>query len=245
MKKSVLLVAICLGSVFLSACLPIIQGASTVGSPISVGSDRRSAGTILDDRLTYLSLFKWTTEDEQLADAHLNFLVHNATALITGEVADNALRQYAASEAKRTHPKIVRVVNELQIGPNTSLLSRAKDSAITTQVELLFYDQEVFHPAHVRVITENQVVYLMGMVTEREANQAAKVATKAKGVRKMVKVIEYLQSLPEAEVHKAQQQQLQAQKTAEITEKKAALQAQKADIQRQINQRTGETGTSF
>jgi osmotically-inducible protein OsmY len=60
------------------------------------------------------------------------------------------------------------------------------------QVEALFYDQEVFHPAHIRVMTENKTVYLMGAVTKREADKAVKSATKVNGVKKVVKFFNYL-----------------------------------------------------
>ena len=71
-------------------------------------------------------------------------------------------------------------------------LSRAKDGIITVQIETLFLDQEVFHPTHVRVMTERRTVYLMGAVTKREAEHATNLATRAKNVDKVVKLFNYL-----------------------------------------------------
>jgi Predicted periplasmic or secreted lipoprotein len=104
--------------------------------------------------------------------------------LATGEAPNNDLRSYIVKQVQVIDPKVKSVINEIIIGSNSGYLSRIKDAAITTQVEVLFQNQEVFHPTHVKVMTENQAVYLMGKVTKREADKAATTAAKAKGVRK-------------------------------------------------------------
>jgi osmotically-inducible protein OsmY len=83
------------------------------------------------------------------------------------------------------------VTNELVIGPLTSYSARANDSGITGKVKARFVDAGKFNALHVKVVTEAAVVYLLGIVTEREANNAVEIARTTGGVRKVVKVFDY------------------------------------------------------
>jgi len=137
------------------------------------------------------------------------------------------------------------VFNEVSVKSNSSLLKRAKDSAITLQVEAMFQNQEVFHPTHVRVMTEAQTVYLMGSVTKREADKAVKIVTKAKGIKQVVRLFDYLKTRPAVEIKRDKLQVTESIKKEKLKQKKADLEAEKAKIQEKINQLTGTTGTSF
>ncbi len=234
MKKIILSTLLIANSLFLTGCLPTIQGASTVSTAITVANDRRSAGEVLDDRTIAFRLFAWPSTDATLEDAHLNFMVYDKAVLITGEAPTSSVRSYASKQAALQDGKIKQVFNEVSVGPNSSLLSRAKDSAITIQVEALFHDQEVFHPTHVRVMTENQTVYLMGAVTKREADKAVKIASKAKGAKKVVKLFNYLKTRPAAEVERDRQRELAAQKEAELKKQQAELDAKKAKLKQEL-----------
>ncbi|MDC9726886.1 MAG: BON domain-containing protein [Candidatus Thioglobus sp.] len=246
MKKIILSALLLTNTFLLSGCLPVIQGASTVSTVITVSNDRRTAGEVLDDRTIAFRLFAWPSTDVALEDAHLNFMVYDKNVLITGEAASSNLRNYAAKQAQLQDAKITQVFNEINVGPNSGLLSRAKDSAITLQVEALFHDQEVFHPTHIRVMTENQTVYLMGAVTKREADKAVKVASKAKGVKKVVKLFKYLKTRPAAEIERDRQRELAAQKEAELRKQQAALDAQKAKLKQELKALGGSAeGTPF
>ena len=173
-------------------------------------------------------------------------MVYNKTVLITGEVSNNALLSYASKHAQLQTPLIKQIFSEVIIGPNSGLLSRTKDSAITIQVEALFQNQEVFHPTHVRVMTEAQTIYLMGAVTKREADKAAKVASKAKGARKVVKLFDYLKTRPAAEIERDRLRALEDERITKFKKQKAELDAKKAELQRQIRALGGNTtGTSF
>ena len=245
MKKLALLALLIVHSVLLSGCLPAIQGISSVSSIISVNNDRRSAGVILDDKTTYLQLAAWAAEDPKLDDTHLNFLIYNKAVLITGETPNKALRTYISKQSKRQSPAIKQVFNEVSVRSSSSLLKRVKDSAITLQVETMFQNQEVFHPTHVRVMTEAQTVYLMGAVTKREADKAVKIATKAKGIKQVVRLFDYLKTRPEVEIKRDKLQVTESIKKAKLKQQKADLEAEKAKIQEKINQLTGTTGTNF
>jgi len=83
------------------------------------------------------------------------------------------------------------VTNELQVAGGSSLTSRASDATITGKVKARFLDANRFNVLNVKVVTEASVVYLLGIVTEREAADAVEVARTTGGVRKVVKVFEY------------------------------------------------------
>ncbi|ALE52515.1 hypothetical protein SP60_04365 [Candidatus Thioglobus autotrophicus] len=248
MKKLLISAVLIANSLLLTGCLPVIQGASTMSTIITTTNDRRSAGEVLDDRTIMFRMLAWPNQDSALEDVHLNFMVYNKSVLITGEVPSNAVLKYTIEQAQIQDPKIKQVFNEITVGPNSGLLSRSKDAAITAQVETLFHDQEVFHPTLVRVMTESQTVYLMGAVTQREAQKAVKVASKAKWAKKIVKRFDYLKTRPAAEIERDRQREIAAQKKAELLKKQAELDAKKAELKRQIQELNGGSameGTPF
>jgi len=245
MKKTRLLSTLILSSILLSGC---ISTASTVSTAITVANERRTTGEVIDDKTIGLRLLAWSTEDEKLSDAHLNFMSFDRKVLVTGEAPNNSIRNYIVKQIKIVDPKVKQVYNEIIISPKTSYLSRIKDTAITTQIEALFLDQEVFHPTHIKVMTENQVVYLMGKVTKREAEKATKIATSTKGinVKKVVKLFDYLKTRPAAEIARDRQREIDAQKAAELKKQQAELDAKKAELKRQLRALGGNTeGTPF
>jgi len=244
MKKTRLLSTLILSSILLSGC---ISTASTVSTAITVANERRTTGEVIDDKTIGLRLLAWSTEDEKLSDAHLNFMSFDRKVLVTGEAPNNSIRNYIVKQIKIVDPKVKQVYNEIIISPKTSYLSRLKDAAITTQIEALFLDQEVFHPTHIKVMTENQVVYLMGKVTKREAEKATKIATSTKGinVKKVVKLFDYLKTRPAAEIERDRQRELKAQQEIERKKKQAEIDAKKAELKRQIKELDGTVGTPF
>ena len=244
MKKTLLLSTLVLNSILLSGC--VVSTASTVGTAVSVVNERRTTGEMIDDKTIGLRLLAWATEDAKLKDAHVNFMSFDRIVLATGEAPSNDLRSYIIKQIQVVDPKIKKVINEIVVGPNSGYLSRMKDGAITAQVEVLFHDQEVFHPTHVKVMTENQVVYLMGEITKREADKAAKTAAKAKGVKKVVKLFDYLKTRPAAEIERDKQREIDAQKAAELKKQQAELDAKKAELKRQLRALGANTeGTPF
>jgi len=244
MKKILLLSTLLLNSILLSGC--ILNTASTVSTVVSVTNERRTTGEMIDDKTIGLRLLAWSTEDQNLSDAHVNFMSFDRIVLVAGEAPSGELRSYIVKQIQVTDPKVRKVINEIVIGPNSGYLSRVKDAAITTQVEILFQDQEVFHPTHVKVMTENQTVYLMGEVTKREADKAAKTAAKAKGVKKVVKLFDYLKTRPAAEIDRDRQRELNAQKAAELKQQQAELDAKKAELIKQLRALGGNAeGTPF
>ena len=241
MKKVIILCVIMITSSILSSCAPLVQGAAAVTTVATMSNDRRTMGEILDDKTLYIELGNLVADDTMLDDSHINFNVYNQSVLMTGEAPDINTRDYLESIVKSKSPNIKQLVNEVDVMPKSSYLNRARDGVITVQVETLFFDQEVFHPSHVSVLTEKGVVYLMGSVTKREAEHATNIASKAKNVKKVVKLFNYLLARPSKEVERDNKKKESAEKRAELEAKKAELEVK----QNELNQQLYELGSEI
>jgi osmotically-inducible protein OsmY len=111
--------------------------------------------------------------------------------LLTGEVPTEALKA-EAERVTRAVENVRNVFNELKVGPNTSIQTRTNDSVITSKVKARFVDANKFGALHVKVVTEDSVVYLLGMVKKQEAADATEITRTTGGVSKVVRLFEYL-----------------------------------------------------
>ena len=234
MKKVIILFMLFVSSTILSSCAPIVQGAAAVTTVATMSNDRRTMGEILDDKTLYMTLGNIVSKDSMLDDTNINFNVYNKSVLITGEVPTDDLKSYLEETVKKKASKINQLINEVAVMPNSSYLNRARDGVISVQIEALYLDQEVFHPAHVSVLTERGTVYLMGSVTKREAEQATNVASKAKNVKQVVKLFNYLAVRPSEEIERDNKNREDAEKRAALEAKKAELEAAQNELQQQI-----------
>jgi len=235
-KKVILLCALLASSFILSSCSPIVQGAAAVTTVATMSNDRRSAGEILDDKTLDFNLSSLVRKDAILEDMHINFMVYNKAVLMTGEASSAEAKNYLEKQIRRQAPKIKQFINEVAVMPNSGYLSRAKDGIITVQIEAIFLDQEVFHPSHIRVMTERRTVYLMGSVTKREAEHATNLATRAKNVDKVVKLFNYLLVRPAKEIEKDNKRKAEAERKEQLESKRAELEAAQAALQQQIDE---------
>ena len=236
MKKVILLCTLLISSFILSSCAPIVQGAAAVTTVATISNDRRSAGEILDDKTLDLNLSNFIRKDVILEDMHINFMVYDKVVLMAGEAPSAKARDYLEKQIKKKTPKMKKLINEVAVMPNIGYLSRAQDGIITVQIETLFLNQEIFHPSHVRVMTKRKTVYLMGSVTKREAEHATNLATKAKNVKKVVKLFNILLVRPAAEIEKDNKRKMEAEKRAGLEAKKAELATEQTALQQQINE---------
>jgi len=171
MKKN-LLPGITLSVLLLATLLPGCVGVAVVGAGSAAlsAADRRTTGVqIEDERIELVSSNRF---GEKFGDkAHINITSYNRNVLLTGEVADAASKAEVEKIVKGV-PNVRGITNDLQVGPVTSLSSRAGDAGLTGKVKARFVDATKFNAVHVKVVTENSVVYLLGIVTEAEANDA-------------------------------------------------------------------------
>lgn len=175
----------------LLAALPQLQGcfpvaATGVAAGVIAAEDRRTVGTITEDQGIE---FKASSRiSEKFKDGvHVNVTSYNRMVLLTGEAPDEATKT-AIGRIARAVENVRDVWNEIAIAGVSSLSSRTNDAVITSKVKARFVDAQKFSPFHVKVVTENGVVYLLGLVKRKEADDAAEIARTTSGVRKVVKV---------------------------------------------------------
>lgn len=181
-------------ALLLPGCVPVLIGAGA-GAAYSSLEDRRATGVQLDDEGIELRTAN-RISDRYGPAAHVNVTSYNRTVFLTGEVPDADARA-AVERIARAVPNVRGVNNETEIAGTSSLAARANDSLITSKAKARFLDARRFNPVHVKVVTEAGVVYLLGIVTEREADDAVELARTVAGVRKVVKLFEYCQPTDE------------------------------------------------
>ncbi len=180
----------------LIAGLPLVQGCAplVVGGAAATGvliaKDRRTIGTITEDQgIEFKAAGRIS---ERFKDGlHVNVTSYNRMVLLTGEVPDAAAKEQV-ERIVRGIDNVRGVYNELAVAGVSSLTARANDSITTSKVKARFVDAQKFNPLHVKVVTENSVVYLLGLVKRQEASDATEVARTTSGVQKVVRVFEYL-----------------------------------------------------
>lgn len=188
MRKFLLLAAF-LALPVLQGCIPLIIGGA-IGAGALVVTDRRPASVMAKDEGIEIRAVK-QINDRFRDTSNINVTSYNHNVLLSGEAGTEKIK--ADAEAIIRNDERVKIVfNELTVAGNSSLGSRGNDSAITSKVKTRFLaNAGRFSPNHVKVVTENNVVYLMGIVTKSEADAATEVASTTSGVQRVVKLFEY------------------------------------------------------
>jgi osmotically-inducible protein OsmY len=176
---------------FFSGCaLLVAAGVATVGTGVAVSQDRRTGGMLVEDQ-NIESKSNRRISEKMGDNAHVNVTSFNRNVLLTGEVSSESARK-EIEQAVKSVEHVRNVVNEIAVTPVSSFTSRSNDALITSKVKGRFMDGGKFQINHVKVITEDSVVYLMGIVNADEAGSAVDIARSTNGVRKVVKVFEYM-----------------------------------------------------
>ncbi len=172
----------------LSGCV-LLAGGAVVGGTLMY-TDRRTSGTQVEDEV--IERKASSRAADVLGDkGHINVTSYNRLLLVTGEVPADADKD-AVTAALKSIDNVASVDNELEIGFTTSITSRSQDTLITSKVKASFIDAKDIQAQAIKVVTEHQVVYLMGLVTEREAKRSADIAAGVSGVKKVVRVFQVL-----------------------------------------------------
>jgi osmotically-inducible protein OsmY len=172
---------------FLGGCAPLLIGGALAGGAM-VFTDRRTSGTQVEDEV--IELKGMNRVREVLGErGQVSVTSYNRIVLLTGEVPE-AADKTTVEQAVAKVDNVRSVVNELTVGLPRSITGRSSDALLTTKVKASFIDAKDLFSNALKVVTSQGVVYLMGRVTEREADRAADVARGVAGVRKVVKVFE-------------------------------------------------------
>jgi osmotically-inducible protein OsmY len=173
----------------LSGCAPLVVGAA-VGGTVLVATDRRTSGAQLEDQAIELKAANRLRE--QLGErGRINVTSFNRRVLLTGEIASEADRQTALRVVQGVE-NVVAVVDELAVMGSPSLSARSADALVTARVKAALVDARDLQANAFKVVTERGTVYLMGLVTQREANRAAEVVRTVPGVQRVVRVFEII-----------------------------------------------------
>ena len=170
----------------LQGCFPVV--AAGAGTAVLSALDRRTSGTQVEDE--GIELRAGNRLREKLGNrANVSVTSYNRNVLLTGQVADEATLAEAAAIVSEV-PNVRGVSNETEIAGVSSLTQRSNDALVTSKVKARILDSQRVNANHVKVVTENGRVYLMGLLTEAEGRAAKEVAASTSGVRKVVAIIE-------------------------------------------------------
>ena len=186
-RRGALLAAALAAASLLGGCAPLLLGGAAVGSAMVV-TDRRTSGTQLEDQ--EIELKAVNRGREIVGDpGHINATSYNRLVLLTGEVPSEADKASVEQSVTRIE-NVRRVVNELAVMGASSLGARSNDTLLTAKVKTSLIDAKDLMASTIKVVTERGTVYLMGIVTEREAARAADLARSVSGVQKVVRVFQ-------------------------------------------------------
>ena len=173
----------------LSACVPLIVGGAAVGGAL-VATDRRTSGAQLEDE--GIELRSIGRINENLGSrVHVNVTSYNRMVLLSGEVPTAQDKQLVEQIVSRVE-NVRSVANELAVLGASSLTQRSSDALITGKVKAAMVDTKDLFANAFKVVTERGVVYLMGRVTQREADRATEIARSTGGVQKVVRLLEII-----------------------------------------------------
>lgn len=172
----------------LAGCAPLIVGGAMVGSGFVI-TDRRTTGTQVEDQSIELKAAARVRELATLG--RVDVTSYNRIVLLTGEVPTAADR-VTVEKVVAGVENVRAVVNELAVGEKPSLSSRSNDALLAGKVKATFVDTKDVQANAFKVVVERGVVYLMGRVSEREAQRGTEIARSISGVLKVVQVFEIL-----------------------------------------------------
>jgi len=193
MKPVSTLLVITLAVTSFYGCAPVVVGGAAAGG--AALHSRRTMGTFVDDEGIELKARLAILENRELdSQIHINIISYNGVALMVGQAPTEALRQQAQDIVAATE-KVRLVHNEMTIAAPNSLMTRSSDSLITSKVKIALFNIKGikdFDPSRIKVVTEDGIVYLMGLVYHNEADAVSDQARQVRGVEKIVMVFEYL-----------------------------------------------------
>ena len=179
----------------LACCMIALSSCGSLLSTMNVGAikdhpgERTMAQIIEDDNIETKVTVNIHAENKAYQNTHLVVVSYNGYVLLAGQVIDDALKSGATSVV-RDIKGVRRIYNELEIGPPSSAMTRTNDTWITTRIKSVLLGSSDIPGTQVKVVTENGVVYLMGMVTKKESERISDAAATTSGVKRVVRLFE-------------------------------------------------------
>jgi osmotically-inducible protein OsmY len=178
-------------SLLASGCSSVLT--ATRDRPIEDDRGTRTIGSTLDDSLieTKVAVNVAKADTGLDRDSHIVVVSYNGIVLLAGQTPNAALKGKAEQAARATQ-RVKKVNNELQIMPPSSLLARNNDTWLTTKIKSQMLADAAVPGSRIKIVTENGIVYLLGLVTRQEANVTTSLIQGIDGVQKIVKLFEYI-----------------------------------------------------
>ncbi len=187
MNQSVKILAIC-SLLLVSGCGSLL--ATMKAEPIEDDPVERTLGQIIEDEnIETKAVVNLHAADEDLDKAHLVVVSYNGFVLLAGQVGNETLKA-KATEVVRKIRGVRRIFNELEIASPSSAMTRTSDTWITTKVKSWLLGRSDIEGSRVKVVTENGVVYLLGLATASEADRISNAAAELSGVQRVVRLFE-------------------------------------------------------
>ena len=183
---------VCLPAMLLSGCAAVVVGGAAAG--VAVAHDRRTTGTVVEDQEIFVRATNLRNADERLKElSNISIDSYNLQVLLTGQ-AENAEIVEAFSQRVAKIPRVRSVFNEVSIGPEATWGEATSDAYLTSRVKLALFDVgiEGFDPTRVEVTSSQGSVYLMGLLTQPEADAVTEKVRFVSGVKRVVKLFEYI-----------------------------------------------------
>ncbi len=175
----------------LSGCVPIIIAAVGATAGGAIIYDKRSSGVILQDQdITNRALGQLNADTTLKNSARVSVATFNHVVLLVGQAQSEELRERAYDDV-RVLKGIKRVYNQIEVSPILTTWDQSGDAWITSKVKTAMLAKPGLSSSQIKVVTENKVVYLMGLVTPNQARLATDAARNVSGVKKVVQVFEF------------------------------------------------------
>lgn len=189
--KAILIVLVTTHGLMHTACSSLIL--ATSGSDlVDTQHGKRTLGSRIEDQsIETKVLINLKNSNPKFKTSHIVVVSYDGYVLLTGQTHSNELKRQAGNIAKKIR-HVERVYNEISVSRPTSLFTRLKDTWITTKVKTRLLFHGGFPAKHAKIVTENSTVYLMGLLTEEEAEQAVKIIKRTYGIQKIVRLVEYI-----------------------------------------------------
>ena len=176
----------------LSGCATVIS-ATTGDDGLEENRGRRTFGAMVDDGSIETTVkVNLNAADDGLKDAHISVVSFNGVVLLVGQVPSQDLKNLTTRVATSSSTRIKTVHNELEVAGATTFLSRSNDAWLSTKLKTLMLADPSVSGLRTKVVTENGVVYLMGLVTQEEADRTVELVSNTQGVTKVVRAFEYI-----------------------------------------------------
>ena len=187
-RLGLLALTLCLG---ISGCTSVVNASRE--APIEDDRGTRTFGSKIDDSLietkVAVNVAKASPDLDQ--NSHIVVSSFNGIVLLAGQTPRADLKQMAEQAAAAVQ-KVKKVNNEIQVMGPSSLLARNNDAWLTTKIKSQMLTDSSIPATRIKVITENGIVYLLGLLTQQEATQATNLVQGVSGVQKIVKLFEYI-----------------------------------------------------